>query len=194
MPWLISENREIRIVHVISLKTGVLVKWQLWSNRRMTLSGQRDTAHWSQCLQLAHCDDVIMSTITSQITSPTVVYSTVYSDADQRKHQSSRHWPLCGPVNSPHKGPVTREMFPFDDVIILNEKWWLPGAVKKASSGSKEHWWPYYFVILFLGCVGCVCVCGGGGGGGGGVGGLGGGHSRRKRPIAVPRIHLNLCI
>ena len=23
-----------------------------------------------------------------------------------------------GPVNSPHKGPVTRKMFPFDDVII----------------------------------------------------------------------------
>ena len=24
-----------------------------------------------------------------------------------------------GPVNSPHKGPVTRKMFPFDDVIML---------------------------------------------------------------------------
>ena len=33
--------------------------------------------------------DVIMTTIASQITSLTVVYSTVYSDADQRKHQSS---------------------------------------------------------------------------------------------------------
>ena len=28
-----------------------------------------------------------------------------------------------GPVNSPHKGPVTREMFPFDDVIMYS--WWL---------------------------------------------------------------------
>ena len=36
-----------------------------------------------------HYDDVIMSAITSQITSLTIVYSTVYSDADQRKHQSS---------------------------------------------------------------------------------------------------------
>ena len=25
-----------------------------------------------------------------------------------------------GPVNSPHKGPVTRKMFPFDDVIMSN--------------------------------------------------------------------------
>ena len=26
-----------------------------------------------------------------------------------------------GPVNAPHKGPVTRKMFPFDDVIMLAE-------------------------------------------------------------------------
>ena len=36
-----------------------------------------------------HYSDVIMTTIASQITSLTVVYTTVYSDADQRKHQSS---------------------------------------------------------------------------------------------------------
>ena len=38
---------------------------------------------------MAHYIDVIMTTIASQITSLTVVYSPVYSDADQRKHQSS---------------------------------------------------------------------------------------------------------
>ena len=36
-----------------------------------------------------HYDDVIMTMMASQITSLTVVYSIVYSDADQRKHQSS---------------------------------------------------------------------------------------------------------
>ena len=36
-----------------------------------------------------HYYDVIMTTMASQVTSPMVVYSTVYSDADQRKHQSS---------------------------------------------------------------------------------------------------------
>ena len=36
-----------------------------------------------------HYIDVIMTTITSQITSITIVYLTVYSDANQRKHQSS---------------------------------------------------------------------------------------------------------
>ena len=36
-----------------------------------------------------HYDDVIMTTMASQITSLTIVYSAVYSGADQRKHQSS---------------------------------------------------------------------------------------------------------
>ena len=38
---------------------------------------------------ITHYCDVIMGAIASQITSRTIVYSTVYSDADQRRHQSS---------------------------------------------------------------------------------------------------------
>ena len=66
-----------------------------------------------------------MSMMAIQITSRTIVYSTVYSGADQRKHQSSallafvrgiHRWP----VNSPHKGSVTRKIFPFDDVIMMS--------------------------------------------------------------------------
>ena len=76
------------------------------------------------CHRSIHYNDVIMTMITSQITSLTVVYSTVYADADKRKHQSSASLALVwgihrGPVNSPHKGPVTRKMFPFDDVIMF---------------------------------------------------------------------------
>ena len=64
-----------------------------------------------------------MSTIASQITSLTIFYSTIYSGADQRKYQSSASlafvWGIHrGPVNCPHKWPVTRKMFPFDDVIM----------------------------------------------------------------------------
>ena len=67
-----------------------------------------------------------MSAIASQITSLTIVYSTIYSDADQRKHQSSASLAFVrgihgGTVNSPHKWPVTRKMFPFDDVIMISE-------------------------------------------------------------------------
>ena len=82
-----------------------------------------------------HYDDAIMGAIGSQITSLTSVYSTVYSSADQSKHQSSASlafvWVIHqGPVNSPHKWPVTRKMFPFDDVIMWRSpyktKWITP--------------------------------------------------------------------
>ena len=78
---------------------------------------------WLYILVSGHYTDVIMGAITSQITSLTIVYSTVYSDADQRKHQSSASLTFVRgihrrPVNSPHKWPVTRKMFPFDDVIM----------------------------------------------------------------------------
>ena len=70
-----------------------------------------------------HYNDVIMRAMASQITSGAIVYSTVYSGAKQRIYQSFvslafvwgiRRWP----VNSPYKGPVTRKMVPFDDVIM----------------------------------------------------------------------------
>ena len=64
-----------------------------------------------------------MGEMASEITSLTIVYSTVYSDTAQSKHQSSASlafvWGIHrGPVNSPHKWPVKRKMFPFDDVIM----------------------------------------------------------------------------
>ena len=70
-----------------------------------------------------------MGAMTSQIFSLTIVYATVYSGADQRKHQSSASLAFVrgihrGLANSPHKGPVTREMFAFDDVIMdVQTKW-----------------------------------------------------------------------
>ena len=72
-----------------------------------------------------HYNDVIMGTIASQITSLTIVYSMVYSDADQRKHQSSASLAFVrgihrGPVNSPHKWAVTRKINPFDDAIMVD--------------------------------------------------------------------------
>ena len=60
-----------------------------------------------------------MGAMTSQITSLTIVYSTVYSGADQRKHQSSASLAF---VRELHKGPVTWKMFPFDDVIMDNPR------------------------------------------------------------------------
>ena len=64
-----------------------------------------------------------MGAMASQISCLTTVYSTVYSGTDQRKHQSSASLAFVRgihrwSVNSPHKWPITRKMFPFDDVIM----------------------------------------------------------------------------
>ena len=108
----IRENASQNIVceKAAILSTGRWVEMTLW------LMG---------VIQANHYNDVIMGAIASQITSLAIVYSTVYSDADQRKHQSSASLAFVrgihlGPVNSPHKWPVTRKMFPFDDVIMIS--------------------------------------------------------------------------
>ena len=96
---------------------------------RLLSHGQHKSHIWCspckcQChIHKWHYNDVIMSAIASQITSLTIVYSIVYLGADQRKHQSSASLAFVRgiyrwPVNSPHKGPVTRKMFPLHDVIM----------------------------------------------------------------------------
>ena len=68
-----------------------------------------------------HYNDFIMSTVVSQITSLTIVYSIVYPRRRSKKTSKLRVTCLCegnSPVNSRHKWPVTREMLPLDDVIM----------------------------------------------------------------------------
>ena len=77
---------------------------------------------WTKISSVHYCE-VIMGAVASKITSLTIVYSTVYLDADQSIHQNSALLVFVrgihhGPANSPHKWPVTRKMFPFDDVIM----------------------------------------------------------------------------
>ena len=81
-----------------------------------------------------HYNDVIMGAIASQITSLMTVYSTFYSGVDQRKQQSSASLAFVRgihrwTVNSPHKWPVMRINFPFDDVIMHYQttvNYWMP--------------------------------------------------------------------
>ena len=75
-----------------------------------------------------HYIDITMSVMVSQITSLAIVCSGVYSGAYQRKHQSSTSLAFVWRihqwlVNSPHKGPVTRKVVPFDDVIMFQIQW-----------------------------------------------------------------------
>ena len=78
--------------------------------------------HWLHFVFLHYCD-VKMGTMVSHITSLTIVYWTIYSDADQRKHQRSASLTFVrgihrGPLNFPHKWLVTRTVFPVDHVIM----------------------------------------------------------------------------
>ena len=87
----------------------------------------------------------------SQITSLTIVYSTVYSGAVRRKHQGSaslafvRGIHRC-PMNSPYQWPVTRKMFPFDDVVMNKTT---------ENKNSVNTWWNMlvYTLVFFVGLV-----------------------------------------
>ena len=110
----------------------------------------------------SHYDDVKMVAMASQITSRTIVHSTVYSGADQRKHQRSaplafvwgNHW---GPVNSLHKWPVTRKMFPLDDVIMFRVKFrlWKGHGLLKAFHNPNAH---NSAIILISSDVYNICI------------------------------------
>ena len=89
-----------------------------------------------------------------------IVCSTVDSGADQRKHQSSASLAFVrgthrSPVNSPHKGPVTRKMFPFDDVIIPHTQahthtFMVHGTYQFNSSYIYIPIYSYKLFLLFL--------------------------------------------
>ena len=63
---------------------GIFKKWAVNGNDNNDNDNDNDNNNNKE-----HYIDVIMTTMASQITRLAVVYSTVYSDADQRKHQSS---------------------------------------------------------------------------------------------------------
>ena len=75
-----------------------------------------------------HYNDIIMSAVASQITGFSIVYSTVVSDADQRKHQNSASMAFVG------KSPVTRE-FP---------------AQKASDAENVSIWWRHHVFGSFL--------------------------------------------
>ena len=64
---------------------------------------RRSTTCSSRLQWKIHYSDVIMGTIVSQIPSLTIFYSTVYSDADQRRHQSSASLAFVWGI---HRGPL----------------------------------------------------------------------------------------
>ena len=113
-PWCLKS-----LAHVLFIQKFVHALWNVGTIYYPFVKGiLRWRSDFRHTLQWRHNGRDSVS-----ITSLTIVYSIVYPDADQRKHQSSASLAFVrgihrGPVNSPHKWPVTRKMFPFDDVIM----------------------------------------------------------------------------
>ena len=105
------------------------------------IDGQRQThSHYSE-----------VKTVASQIVGVSIICSTVCSGADQRKHQSFASLALVRgiqrwPVDSHHRGPVTRKMLPFDDVIVYKTKSGFCHGVNRLNydpdynTRSMNHW------------------------------------------------------
>ena len=121
--------------------------WKLRNNERNWLSNPHP---WPVEGYSVHYSDVTMGEMTSQITSLTIVYSTVYSGADQGKHQSSASLSFVRgshrwPVNSPHKGLVTWKMFPFDDVIMTSSPTLAFPSSEIITLSAQRSWWTIFF-------------------------------------------------
>ena len=103
---------------------SLLLPFAQWCFRKISLWRKPQQMHRISILQTYTA--VRFHSMAVYIHVDTAKYSTVHSGADQRKRQSSASLAFVRginrrPVNFPHKWPVTRKMFPFDDVIIKYE-------------------------------------------------------------------------
>ena len=90
-------------------------------------------------LRAVHYNDVIMDVIAPQITSLTIFYSTVYSDADQRKHQSSALLDFVWPGNSPAIREFPAQMASKSENVSI---WWRHHGINmelKEQNAYKKH-------------------------------------------------------
>ena len=108
----------------------------IWMREHTSLFIQKALSY--SLIFVTQYNDVIMGVIASQIISLRIIYSNIYSGTAHRKHQSSlslasvmgiHRWPM----NFLHKGPVTRKMFPFDDIFVTD----------LMAMTRTTHTWPY---------------------------------------------------
>ena len=150
-PMLVSVLTHIWVVRPQWVKGEPTTDW--WIPSQMNSNAESFSAQWRIHILLNPLFFISSPTCASwrlnelagvSITSLKIVYSTVYSRADQRKHQISASLAFVRgihrwPVNSPHKWPVTWKMFPFDDVIIFKD---FAILVR----------WDFFFKVFFPSC------------------------------------------
>ena len=134
---------------------ALLVKWPIACKRMY----RPPETKWTPFCRghFRHYSDVMMYVMASKITGVSIVYSTVCTGPDQRKHRIVGIRPLKGihrwPVNSPHKGTIMRKMFPFDDVIpvhFLDRKCLYSDIhfTEVCSQWSNRIWWQYRSTLV----------------------------------------------
>ena len=94
--------------------------------------------------QTNHYIDVIMTTMASQITSLTVVYSTVYSDADQRKHQSSASLAFVWGIHRDRWIPRTKGQLRGKCIHLMTSSW-----IYLYYHHSRCIFWTNVFILFF---------------------------------------------
>ena len=137
---------DIVMAHIFIANHSIFCSYKGWQVKQF-LTKISWYSEWYPCIAPADYNDVIMGAMASQITSVSSVNSTVCSGIDQIKHQSTASlafvWGIHRwPVNSPHKGPVTRKVFPFDDAIMIG-----------FLCGSDERFLTVRFQIQYKGAI-----------------------------------------
>ena len=102
--------------------------------------------YWVTKPQSVHYSDVIMSMKASQTPASRLFTQPFYFRHRSKKTSKLRVTGLCvgnhrWPVNSPHKRPVTRKIFPFDDVIM--------GVLQQETHTVTNRWLLNYNWIRF---------------------------------------------
>ena len=141
--------------------------YSLWRNRIMQRLIKHLKLWWSDWNSIRisqviinylinHYSDVIMGTMASQTISPTIVYSTVYSGADQRKHQSSAPLAFVRGIHRwPANSPVTCE-FPAQRASNAENIsiWWRHHVNMNPTWYPGASWW-FFFQINTSLCISC---------------------------------------
>ena len=108
---------------IISVNIGILLIWR--RKHVLSLQWRRNQRDGVSNHEPNHYIDVIMTTIASQITSLTFVYSTVYWDADQRKHQSSASLAFVWGTHRDRWIPRTKGQLRGKCFHLMTSSWWL---------------------------------------------------------------------
>ena len=99
----------------LTMSPGIMLYWA--PSHKFNVYFNKRLLRLLTCIELF----ITVTSMAPQITGVSMVCTTVCSGAYKKQIKAPCHWPLWGdrwPVNSPHKGPVTRKMFLFDDVIM----------------------------------------------------------------------------